>query len=286
MAEMQPDETTIRQYLLGQVDAKSDLAESLDERMLMDRNFSALVDCIEEEIIQDYLEGDLDQMERAAMERYFLRPPERQEKLRRARLLNQHLAARGAEQEQSKPAPVIARRSRLALWTSYAGWAAALLLIAPVGYLMNSQRALQSDLSQKASELEKEHERTANAEVKLQSALAPLPQPVASLNFYGQGVVRGNDSPSTQQIGAGPRTLDVQLLLGSITQPLQSCHILLQSEAGKMVWLSQAQASPAGEYFALVFSVPVDGIAPGEYRFKVSQCVSREQAFPFQISGR
>src|ERR1041385_6333709 len=105
MAEKQSDETTIREYLLGNIDPKSEFAESLDERMLMDRNFSALVDCIEEEIIQDYLEGDLDPSERAMVERRFLLPPERQKKLRRAYLLNRHLAAR-------RPPPAPRRRTK------------------------------------------------------------------------------------------------------------------------------------------------------------------------------
>lgn len=271
MAEKQSDETTIREYLLGNIDPKSELAESMGERILMDKDFSALADLIEEEIIQDYLEGDLDPADREAMEQHFLRPPERQKKLRRAYLLNRHLVARGTEQEQFKQAHVPPRRSRLALWTSYAGWAAALLLMIPAGYLVNSQHALQSEVAQKARDLEREREQ------------AGLQRPVANLNFYGQGVVRGDHSPFTQQIAAGPRTLHVELLLGGITQP--RCQVLMQSAAGIMAWLSQTQAFPSGEYFALVFNVPVDGITPGEYKFKVSQCTSSEQLFAFQVSS-
>ncbi len=283
MATKQSDETAIREYLLGNIDPESDLAESLDERMLMDRDFSALADRVEEEIIQDYLEGELEPSQRAAMERHFLRPPERQKKLRRAYLLNRYLAARDAEQEQLKPAPVLPRRNPFALWTSYAGWAAAILLMIAAGYLVNSRRVLQSEVAQKTRELELVREQATTAEAKSQSALAGLPQPVANLNFYGQGVARGNGSPSTQQIVTRPRTLHVELLLGGITQP--RCQVLLQSAAGKMVWFSQAQASPSGRYSVLVFNVSVDGIAPGDHEFKVSQCTSSEQAFPFHVSS-
>jgi hypothetical protein len=73
------------------------------------------------------------------------------------------------------------------------------------------------------------------------------------------------------------------LLLASITQP--RCQVLLQSAAGKMAWLSQTQAFPSGKYFALVFNVPVDDIAPGGYEFKVSECANREKPFSFQVSG-
>ncbi len=282
MAEKQSDETTIREYLLGNIDPKSEFAESLDERLLMDKEFSALADLIEEEIIQDYLEGGLAPSERVAMEHHFLRPPERQKKLRRARQLNQYLATRGAEQEQFKPAPVPVRRIRLALWTSYAGWAAALLFLIPAGYLVNSQRALQLEVAQKTRDLERERAQAANAEVKLQRAFATLPQPVANLNFYGQGVARGYPE-ARRTISTEARTLHVELLLGGITQP--RCQVLLQSAAGKMAWFSQVKAVNSGKYFALVFNVPMDGIESGYYGFKVSQCTSPAAIFPFDVSG-
>jgi hypothetical protein len=288
MAEKQSDETTIREYLLGNIDPESELAERLDERLLTDRDFSALTDRIEEEIIQDYLEGELEPSERAAMERYFLRPPERQKKLRRARLLNRHLAARGDEQEQLKRAPAPPRPSRVALWTSYAGWAAALLLMISAGYLVNSQRALRSEVAQKTEDLERAHEQAAIAKASLESAFAALPQPAAQLNFYGRepGLVRGTHLRSLPQVATGTKTLNVQLLLDNITiKP--GCQVLLQSKAGKMAWFSQVPVSHYDNYSGvLVFNVPVDGIAPGEYQFKVSQCTSSEQTFPFQISNR
>lgn len=282
MAEKQSDETTIREYLLGNIDPDSELAESMDERMLRDRDFSALADRIEEEIIQDYLEGDLNPSDRAAMERHFLRPPERQKKMRRAYLLNRHLAARGDEQEPFKPAPVPPQRNRLALWISYAGWAAALLLIIPAGYLVNSQRALQSEVAQKTRDLDRERELAAIAKAELQRAFAALPQPVANLDFYGQGVVRGS-LEARRPIRTETRTLHVELLLASVTRP--RCQILLQSTAGKMAWFSQSQAFPSGRYFALVFNVPVDGIAPGYYKFEISQCTSAGETFSFSVSG-
>jgi hypothetical protein len=286
MAEKQSDEITIRKYLLGNIDPKSELAESLDERMLTDRDFSALADCVEEEIIQDYLEDDLGPSERAAVEQHFLRPPERQERLRRAYLLNRHLAAREAEQEQLKRAPAPLRPGRPVLWTSYAGWAAALLLMISAGYLVNSQRALRSEVAQKTEDLERAHEQAAIARAKSESAFAALPQPAAQLNFYGreQGLVRGAQLRSLQQVAVGTKTLNVQLLLdGILIKP--GCQVLLQSKAGKMAWFSPVPVSPYDNYSGvLVFNVPVDGIAPGEYQFKVSQCTSSEQTFPFRVS--
>ena len=53
-------------------------------------NCREMVESIEEEIIEDFLDGTLDSADKDAVDRYFLRPPERKEKLRFARLLRHH----------------------------------------------------------------------------------------------------------------------------------------------------------------------------------------------------
>src|SRR5438046_2010912 len=82
-----PTESMIRQYLLGRLDDQDQLESSLSEQMLFDEELSETVDSIEDELIEDYLDGALNDADRKAAEEYFLRPPERKEKLRFARLL-------------------------------------------------------------------------------------------------------------------------------------------------------------------------------------------------------
>src|SRR2546423_822923 len=82
-----PAESVIRQYLLGRLDDQDKLESSLSEQMLFDEELSETVDSIEDELIEDYLDGALNDADRKAAEEYFLRPPERKEKLRFARLL-------------------------------------------------------------------------------------------------------------------------------------------------------------------------------------------------------
>src|SRR5437899_4121420 len=101
-----PEETNIREYLLGRLQQDTpELSERLEERLLADDDFSRTVDLVEDEIIEEYLEGTLDAADKQTVEQHFLRPPERQKKLRFARLLHHHLETmeRGVRQESAPP---------------------------------------------------------------------------------------------------------------------------------------------------------------------------------------
>lgn len=82
-----PSRDTIRQYLLGRLDSQSDLETRLSELMLFNDELWEIVDSIEDEIIEDYLDRAVSVSDQAAIEEYFLRPAERREKLQFARLL-------------------------------------------------------------------------------------------------------------------------------------------------------------------------------------------------------
>src|ERR1700761_7357045 len=92
MEEPVIDDNLIREYLLGRVDDDQEMVDRFDEQLISNPEFSMSVDIVEDEIIEEYLEGSLSAEDRHAVERHFLRPPERQRKLRNARLLRHHLA--------------------------------------------------------------------------------------------------------------------------------------------------------------------------------------------------
>src|SRR6201987_1936915 len=85
-----PDRSLIREYLLGRLDNEKELEEQLSHDIFSNDELSEMVESIEEEIIEDFLDGTLDSADKDAVNRYFLRPPERREKLRFARLLQHH----------------------------------------------------------------------------------------------------------------------------------------------------------------------------------------------------
>ena len=78
-------EANIREYLLGRLDPNSKLVENIDEQILTVPEFSTTIDVVEDEIIEQYLEGSLNQGDTRAVERHFLRPLDRQRKLRSIR---------------------------------------------------------------------------------------------------------------------------------------------------------------------------------------------------------
>src|SRR5215510_13627422 len=89
-----PDRSLIREYLLGRLDTKEELEHQLSQDIVFNDEVAEMVESIEEEIIEDFLDGTLDSADKDAVDRYFLRPRERQEKLRFARLLRQHFEER------------------------------------------------------------------------------------------------------------------------------------------------------------------------------------------------
>src|SRR6185369_10039721 len=111
-------DANIREYLLGRLDSDVELVDSIDEQTLTDPEFSMSVDVIEDEIIEEYLEGSLNLEDKRAVERHFLRPPERQLKLKTARLFSRYLESepRKVATEQSASARNLFKAFRVG-WT-------------------------------------------------------------------------------------------------------------------------------------------------------------------------
>src|SRR5215475_5537773 len=89
-----PDRGLVREYLLGRLDHKTELEEQLSHEICFNDDLSQMVESVEEEIIEDFLDGRLDPADKDAVDGYFLQPPERKEKLRFARLLRHHFEQR------------------------------------------------------------------------------------------------------------------------------------------------------------------------------------------------
>src|SRR6476646_743633 len=90
-----PTEQTIRQFLLGRLDDKGNVEDRVSEAIFLDRELSEIVDLIEDEIIEEYVDGRVSADDKRAIEDYFLRAPERKEKVQLALLLRQHFENKG-----------------------------------------------------------------------------------------------------------------------------------------------------------------------------------------------
>src|SRR5215467_6703506 len=94
-----PDPSLIREYLLGRLDNEKELEGQLSHDIFSNDELAEMVESIEEEIIEDFLDGTLDAADKEAVNTYFLRPPERREKLRFAKLLKNHFEGQAESDE-------------------------------------------------------------------------------------------------------------------------------------------------------------------------------------------
>jgi CHAT domain-containing protein len=102
------EEMSLHAYLLGGLPLDEQMR--LEERLLLDRDYVELLLIVEEELIDDYLQGTLSAHERAQFETHFLTTPDRRRKLRRAKVLRRYV--NNAQSAPSQPhAREVARRA-------------------------------------------------------------------------------------------------------------------------------------------------------------------------------
>jgi hypothetical protein len=83
------EENLIRRFLLG--DLSSDEHDRIEERLFIDENFFALVDALEDELIDDFMQGRMKAEDLERFERNFLTTDERRDRFEFARVFSQAL---------------------------------------------------------------------------------------------------------------------------------------------------------------------------------------------------
>jgi hypothetical protein len=275
-----PMEDTIRQYLLGQLNDQSDLEMRLSQQMLSDDELSETVDSIEDEIIEEYLDGTVSAEDKEAIEKYFLAPAERKEKLLLASLLREHFAvATGALEKKKLDVPRVSaaamgdksaqpspgqRPVQIRTWYEVA---AAVLVIAGFIYIFGLRHGLQSQLqasreseSWLKSELARERDRSANLTKQLQEARPPI----AILTFIGP-VFRADDSAHVVDIK--PWTQGIRVEIDLQNAPSGDYDVQLKNREGKPVW---SQSRITASFGNLRFEIPAHGLPTGAYCLFVS----------------
>ena len=287
-----PDRSLIREYLLGRLDNEMELEEQLSHDIFSNDELSEAVESIEEEIIEDFLDGTLDSADKDAVNTYFLRPPERKEKVRFARLLRNHF------EEQHELVGTISDMPRSAYtnvvrdssdyratipWSSHFkayGQLAALVVLGIVSLLYIS--ALQKQKVGLQSQLAQEREHSASLVKE-----APILQSSLITLTLVSDRSRGDDTqiphieikPSTRRImvdialqGRSPGPFDVHLETKAGNGPIWSARLLpLVSSSGdtRLVFDLPAQGMESDVYSFLVSS-PLPGSGSGKhYDFRV-----------------
>jgi len=104
---LQEDQNQLRKYLLGEATEAEE--EKVELRLLSEAGYSEELDILVDELIDQYLTGELSGDERLNFERYFLSTPERHQKLRLALALRRYASSRveTADSESAKAQPSV-----------------------------------------------------------------------------------------------------------------------------------------------------------------------------------
>lgn len=286
-----PTKETIRQYLLGRLDDQSDLEMRLSEQIFFDDELSETVDWIEDEIIEDYLDGAVSASDRAAIEEYFLRPAERREKLQLARLLRSHFQMTGnpdgkknlvpyesLSNREDKAGPALSSHWLLQTRTWCELAALVLLLAGGLIYVSGLRHQFDSQLAASGqaqirldAELAQERERSASLAKQLQEAQPPI----VILTFLGP-VFRGGGS---QVIDIAPWTQQIRVELDLPGAPSGAYDVRLESASGRPIWSQAGVTAVSG---GLRFEMPAQSLSPGTYCLKVG---SRSESYCFRVRG-
>lgn len=105
MLSNQDDQLTIRDYLLGRLD--EDSCQDFEKQLLIDDKLFEELTASEDELVDQYLSGDLDKATALLFETFFLGTPERQKKLRFARALRRYNAEHAIAEPKSAIQPAL-----------------------------------------------------------------------------------------------------------------------------------------------------------------------------------
>ena len=274
------DRDLVRQYLLGRLDEQRELEEEVSDGILNDAAMTDIVDSVEDEIIEEYLSGSLNAEHKKVVEKYFLRPPQRQEKLRVARLLEHYFETRGSRYSATNPENLV--RPHIPLFSRFRTYGAvAALALVTISMLLyvNQVRLGREHL---ANELAKERAHSSN----LATQAELVPPSIVPLTLVADRS-RGSEAPipqidlksSTQRVvaeialqHAGSGSYDVRLEGHAGEGPLWSAKLLpIISSTGdaRLVFDVPARTFQSDTYSFVVSSTTPSGVSTKYYDFQV-----------------
>lgn len=135
----------LRQYLLGTLGDVS-ARDRVEERLMDDEDFAARIGAAEDELIEEFLDGEMSAEESDRFSRFFLAPPERKRQLRLTRDLRRISAA--SHKGVPHPERTLAYRPGQLGWHHFAALGALLVTVGVgvwfvVGYRSDTSRGLE-----------------------------------------------------------------------------------------------------------------------------------------------
>jgi len=273
MKDSFPDREMVRQYLLGEVVDDSEAEMKISEQILSDDDLSVVVDSVEDEIIEEYLEGALPESERKAVDEYFLEVPERQQKLRFMRLLQTYIDGREKVAEMSIATPAERQKERKPSTFTWRLWvygqAAALVALCIAGAIYvsrshNRQTLLEADLTSERNRSE-----------QLAQVVTELQAPVVSLTLAEERVRSGTGIRHID-INSATERISLEIALMGHPKALSYNVQLNAPQSREPIWAASVLplVSTAGDV-RLKLELPARGLKAGVYTLVVSPGTAR-----------
>ncbi|HET9528734.1 MAG TPA: hypothetical protein VFQ92_00165 [Blastocatellia bacterium] len=254
---MQPDykHESIRRYLLGM--AAEDEREQIEERLLIASDYFEELLIAEDELIDQYVKGELSSQDKERFKTHFLIAPERRQKLIFAMALHRHIDTQSSDAEDA--APVREPRKQFiptALLAQspilkYSVTAALLLIIGSIFLLVMKSWQSSNGTS----------------------------EPHAVIATLRPGTVR--DAGETQRIviPANAATVELKLELGA--DDYQYYRAAIETDEGNEVFTAeQLHAESEGDDRFVVVNVPARSLTAGDYQIELSGSTAGNQLEP------
>ena len=237
------DDGTIRQYLLGEADDFQQ--QQVEESLLVDETIPRQMAIVEDEIIEEYLAGELTPAERANFELHFLMPQSRRENLRFSRAFRQYI------EKHPEAAPKAAEpRSRWSPWWPRFAVAGAVVAIAAAGWLGLNRRTPGTPTQQVSRN-------------RAPVAAAP-PTIVLTLT---PGLLRSGGQETILRTRPAADSVDVHLELPQESSGFARYRARLATVEGNEVW-SQGELKREGNSVNL--TIPTSRLTRGDWRVALS----------------
>jgi hypothetical protein len=229
MARQYNNQGIIRLYLLGQL-TDEEKRQEIEQRLLSDQEFFEELEVAEEELIDDYLAGQLTEDERGRFEQYFHANPERRQKLRFARSLNRYVRTVGSR--QNIRAPFWSHFLGTKNWVLPAATIAVIVIVASI-FLFSRQRT---------------------------------PSTIATLTLTISATTRGEGTQATKvTLPLNADVLRLRLKLPETSNPARRYRVELLRENGETETLPTAGQD--GQ--SVVVEIPAAHLSRGQYALNV-----------------
>jgi anti-sigma factor RsiW len=281
------DEAQIVGYLLGELSEED--RTRLEERFLRDVEYRELIGAVEDDLIDDYVHGDLAAHERELFEKQFTSLPHRRQKVELAKALSRTLSER---RHASSVESVSAARESTGFWASflsslqppnwafrYAVAAAVVLLVLGVWFITQTNRprtelersVAEQQAPQRPAESPSQPGETARTDPPSEPLQVSPPKQLAIATFVlAPGLTRESGESRTFVVPAGTQLVRLQLSLERGDE-YPAYRAELRTASGDSVWRSgtvRPVTGPAG--LSVVLDVSPDLLQSGKHELTLA----------------